>query len=59
MNNFDLNSVLIVKKREGKKSLEKIIMCFAYDELEEFKLVEEIGIGRYTSYSSIDSMEYY
>ena len=59
VNNFDLNSVLIIKKGEGKKSLEKIMMCFAYDELEEFKLVKEIGIGRYTSYSSIDSTEYY
>ena len=55
--NYDYKSINEIIPEEGPKSLEKIIMSFAYDNLENFKVIEKLNIKRYSSYDNLDKFD--
>jgi len=57
--NYDLDSIIKNIPGIGMKSLENIMMSYAYDFLPKFKIVERLYITRYSSYNSLDNLEHY
>ena len=57
--NYDLDSIIKIVPGIGMKSLENIMMSFAYDFLPKFKIVERLYITRYSSYNNLDKLEHY
>ena len=55
----DLEDLIIRVQGVGMRSLEKIIMCFAYYKLPEFKMVKNLNIKRYSDYHSMNNIELY
>ena len=55
--NYDYKSINEIIPDKGPKSLEKIIMSFAYDNLENFKVIEKLNIKRYSSYDNLDKFD--
>jgi len=55
--NYDLKNINKVCSKTGPKSLEKIIMCFAYDNLENFKVIERLDVKRYSLYNNLNCFD--
>jgi len=60
VDNTDLN-ILIKPSLQfgGMISLEKLLMCYVYYCLPEFKMVEKLNIKRYSSYYNMNNIEIY
>ena len=57
--NYDLDSIIIPDSNGRRKSLENIILCFSYDFLPKFKIVERLYLKRYSLYNSLKKIEEY
>lgn len=55
--NYDLKNINKFCSKTGPKSLEKIIMCFAYDNLENFKVIERLDVKRYSYYDNLKKFD--
>jgi len=56
---IDLIKIIKFQPGLGMIALEKLLMCFAYNTLEKFRMIDSVGVVRYSNYTSLNNPTYY